>query len=73
MQIVDIVESTRPISLNIRNAFIDFPKLTLSLVAVVTCFVRSRPPGMHPKNGRMSLTGYAAFALVAPWWLTSCR
>ncbi|MEO7939803.1 MAG: enolase C-terminal domain-like protein, partial [Burkholderiaceae bacterium] len=40
MKIVDIVESTRPISSNIRNAFIDFSKMTLSLVAVVTDVVQ---------------------------------
>ena len=40
MQIVDIRESTRPISSNIRNAYIDFSKMTLSLVAVVTDVVR---------------------------------
>ena len=36
MKIVEIRESTRPISSNIRNAYIDFSKMTLSLVAVVT-------------------------------------
>ena len=44
MRIVDIVESTRPISSNIRNAFIDFSKMTLSLVAVVTDVVRDGRP-----------------------------
>ncbi len=36
MRIVEIRESTRSISSNIRNAYIDFSKMTLSLVAVVT-------------------------------------
>ena len=40
MKIVDIRESTRPIKSNIRNAYIDFSKMTLSLVAVVTDVVR---------------------------------
>ena len=40
MKIVDIVESTRPIRSDIRNAYIDFSKMTLSLVAVVTDVVR---------------------------------
>ena len=40
MRIVDIVESTRPIRSDIRNAYIDFSKMTLSLVAVVTDVVR---------------------------------
>ncbi|WP_152630656.1 mandelate racemase/muconate lactonizing enzyme family protein [Thalassospira sp. HJ] len=36
MQILDIVEVTKPISSPIRNAYIDFSKMTSSLVAVVT-------------------------------------
>src|SRR5499426_4177694 len=36
MKIIDIREVTRPIRSNIRNAYIDFSKMTLSLVAVVT-------------------------------------
>jgi D(-)-tartrate dehydratase len=36
VKIVDIREVTRPISSPIRNAYIDFSKMTLSLVAVVT-------------------------------------
>lgn len=35
-QIIDIVEVTKPISSPIRNAYIDFSKMTASLVAVVT-------------------------------------
>lgn len=44
MRIVDIRESTRPISSHIRNAYIDFSKMTLSLVAVVTDVVRDGKP-----------------------------
>src|SRR6202453_3466277 len=40
MRIVEIREKTVPISSPIRNAFIDFSKMTLSLVAVVTDQVR---------------------------------
>ena len=40
MKIVDILEKTCPISSPIRNAYIDFSKMTLSLVAVVTDVVR---------------------------------
>ena len=40
MKIVEIREATRPIRSNIRNAYIDFSKMTLSLVAVVTDVVR---------------------------------
>src|SRR4029079_11233548 len=40
MKIVEIREVTRPIRSNIRNAYIDFSKMTLSLVAVVTDVAR---------------------------------
>ncbi|MEQ9683524.1 MAG: mandelate racemase, partial [Rhodospirillales bacterium] len=36
MRIIDICEVTKPISSPIRNAYIDFTKMTASLVAVVT-------------------------------------
>ena len=44
MKIIDILESTRPITSDIRNAYIDFSKMTLSLVAVVTDVVRDGKP-----------------------------
>jgi len=44
MRIVDILEVTRPIASPIRNAYIDFSKMTLSLVAVVTDVVRRGRP-----------------------------
>ncbi len=40
MRIIDIREVTKPISSPIRNAYIDFSKMTASLVAVVTDVVR---------------------------------
>src|SRR3569623_1955060 len=40
MRIVDICEITQPISSPIRNAYIDFSRMTASLVAVVTDVVR---------------------------------
>ena len=40
MKIVDIREVTKPIASPIRNAYIDFSKMTASLVAVVTDVVR---------------------------------
>lgn len=40
MRIVDIIETTKPISSPIRNAYIDFTRMTTSLVAVVTDVVR---------------------------------
>jgi L-alanine-DL-glutamate epimerase-like enolase superfamily enzyme len=44
MKITNIIESTRPIKSDIRNAYIDFSKMTLSLVAVVTDVVRDGQP-----------------------------
>lgn len=40
MRIVDVVEVTKPISSPIRNAYIDFTRMTASLVAVVTDVAR---------------------------------
>lgn len=40
MRILDIAEATKPISSPIRNAYIDFTRMTTSLVAVVTDVVR---------------------------------
>lgn len=44
MRIVDIREATLPIKSSIRNAYIDFSKMTLSLVAVVTDVIRDGKP-----------------------------
>jgi len=44
VRIVDIREVTKPISSSIRNAYIDFSKMTLSLVAVVTNVTRNGRP-----------------------------
>lgn len=44
MKIVDIREVAKPIKSNIRNAYIDFSKMTLSLVAVVTDVIRDGKP-----------------------------
>ncbi|MDQ6627363.1 MAG: mandelate racemase, partial [Pseudomonadota bacterium] len=44
MKIVDVREVTKPIRSNIRNAYIDFSKMTLSLVAVVTDVMRDGEP-----------------------------
>jgi D(-)-tartrate dehydratase len=41
LRIVDVREVTKPISSPIRNAYIDFSKMTSSLVAVVTNFQRN--------------------------------
>jgi L-alanine-DL-glutamate epimerase-like enolase superfamily enzyme len=44
MKIVEIREKTIPISSPIRNAYIDFSKMTLSLVAVITDVIRDAKP-----------------------------
>ena len=44
MKIVEIREQTLPISSPIRNAYIDFSKMTLSLVAVITDVIRDGQP-----------------------------
>ncbi|MET0720266.1 MAG: mandelate racemase, partial [Tardiphaga sp.] len=40
MRIIDVREITQPIASPIRNAYIDFSKMTTSLVAVVTDVVK---------------------------------
>src|SRR5215468_5283066 len=40
MRIIDVCEITKPIASPIRNAYIDFSQMTLSLVALVTDVVR---------------------------------
>jgi L-alanine-DL-glutamate epimerase-like enolase superfamily enzyme len=44
MKIVEIREQTVPIASPIRNAYIDFSKMTLSLVAVITDVIRDGHP-----------------------------
>jgi len=44
MRIVEIREKTVPIASPIRNAYIDFSKMTLSLVAVITDVIRDGRP-----------------------------
>lgn len=60
MKIVKILESTRPIRSDIRNAYIDFSKMTLSLVAVVTDVIRDGHPVIgygFNSNGRYGQGG----------------
>jgi D(-)-tartrate dehydratase len=60
MKIVNVLESTRPIKSDIRNAYIDFSKMTLSLVAVVTDVVRDGKPVIgygFNSNGRYGQGG----------------
>src|SRR6202162_5477290 len=60
MKIIEIREVTQPISSSIRNAYIDFSKMTLSLVAVVTDAVRDGRPVVgygFNSNGRYGQGG----------------
>ena len=60
MRIVDVREITRPISSPIRNAYIDFTKMTSSLVAVVTDQLRDGKPVIgygFNSNGRYGQGG----------------
>ena len=60
MKIVNILESTRPIRSDIRNAYIDFSKMTLSVVAVVTDVIREGRPVVgygFNSNGRYGQGG----------------
>jgi D(-)-tartrate dehydratase len=60
MKIADIREVTQPISSAIRNAYIDFSKMTLSLVAVVTDVMRDGAPVVgygFNSNGRYGQGG----------------
>src|SRR6201991_3137414 len=60
VRIVDVVEVTRPISSPIRNAYIDFSKMTSSLVAVMTNVERNGRPVVgygFNSNGRYGQGG----------------
>lgn len=60
MRIVDVREVTKPIGSPIRNAYIDFTKMTTSLVAVVTDVVRDGRPVVgygFNSNGRYGQGG----------------
>ncbi len=60
MRITDVREITQPISSPIRNAYIDFTKMTTSLVAVVTDVVRDGRPVIgygFNSNGRYGQGG----------------
>jgi L-alanine-DL-glutamate epimerase-like enolase superfamily enzyme len=60
MKIVEIREVTLPIRSDIRNAYIDFSKMTLSLVAVITDVIRDGRPVIgygFNSNGRYGQGG----------------
>jgi L-alanine-DL-glutamate epimerase-like enolase superfamily enzyme len=60
MRIVDIREAVLPIASDIRNAYIDFSKMTVSVVAVVTDVMRDGKPVVgygFNSNGRYAASG----------------
>jgi len=60
MRIVEIRERSAPVASAIANAFIDFSKMTISVVAVVTDVVRDGKPVIgygFTSNGRYSQSG----------------
>jgi len=60
MRIVEIRETTAPIASTMRNAFIDFSKMTVSVVAVMTDVVRDGRPVIgygFNSNGRYAPRG----------------
>ena len=59
MRIVDIREVTAPIASSIANAYIDFSKMTLSLVAVVTDVKRDGRTSSATDSIRTAATGRA--------------
>lgn len=60
MRIIDVRETVVPIQSAIRNAYIDFSQMTVSVVALVTDVVRDGRPvvgfGFH-SNGRYAPSG----------------
>lgn len=68
MRVIDIRERTVPIASSIANAYIDFSKMTLSLVAVVTDVVRDGRPVVgygFNSNGRGKSDLYAQMRSLA--------
>src|SRR5579862_3027444 len=60
VRILDVREITKPIASPIRNAYIDFSKMTTSLVAVITDVVREGRPVVgygFNSNGRYGQGG----------------
>lgn len=60
MRIVEIREAVMPIASDIRNAYIDFSKMTVSVVALVTDVIRDGKPVIgygFNSNGRYAASG----------------
>jgi L-alanine-DL-glutamate epimerase-like enolase superfamily enzyme len=67
MKIVDIREATVPIESAIRNAYIDFSQMTVSIVAIVTDVVRDGTPVVgygFNSNGRYAQGGILRERLI---------
>ena len=74
MKIVEIREKTIPISSPIRNAYIDFSKMTLSLVAVITDVIRDgRPARTTTKCGPSKAAGSGHRRSAVATWSPSTR
>jgi hypothetical protein len=71
MRIVDVREITQPIASPIRNAYIDFSKMTASLVAVVTNVVRDGRRvvgyGFTRTDGTARAASSASASATASW------
>ena len=66
VRIIDVREVTKPIASPIRNAYIDFSKMTTSLVAVMTNVVRDGKPVVgygFNSNGATARAGSSANGL----------
>lgn len=55
VRIIDVREVTKPIASPIRNPYIDFTKMTTSLVAVVTDMVRNGERSVTVGEGKSDL------------------
>lgn len=67
MRISSIVEKSVPISSSIRNAYIDFSQMTVSVIAIVTDVVRQGKPVIgygFNSNGRYSQSGILSERLI---------
>ncbi|MBT6096149.1 MAG: mandelate racemase [Rhodospirillaceae bacterium] len=67
MKIIDIRETSAPLGSTMRNAFIDFSKMTLSVVAVLTDVVRDGKPVVgfgFTSNGRYAQGGVLRERLI---------
>ena len=71
MKITNIIEETKSISSNIKNAYIDFSKMTISVVAVCSNVVKNGKPligyGFN-SNGRYDRVTLSERDLLQDYW-----